>query len=98
MIKIAIILVLLIARGNIHLSEGNLRPGFYKEECASAEEIVRGVVEGSVARNPRNAAILLRLQFHDCFVGVSLVSTNMFLFLFLERFNISFWFLTFEGM
>ncbi|KAJ4884653.1 Peroxidase superfamily protein [Raphanus sativus] len=50
-------------------NEGKLRPGFYKEECASAEEIVRGVVEGSVARNPRNAAVLLRLQFHDCFVG-----------------------------
>lgn len=85
MIKIVIILVFFLAYGNILLSEGKLRPGFYKEECASAEEIVRGVVEGSVARNPRNAAVLLRLQFHDCFVGVSLVNTrNMFLFFFMR--------------
>ncbi|KAK8488141.1 hypothetical protein V6N13_009213 [Hibiscus sabdariffa] len=50
------------------VSQAQLRLGFYSETCPNAETIIREVVQKAVANDPRNAAILLRLQFHDCFV------------------------------
>ncbi|KAK4762809.1 hypothetical protein SAY86_008577 [Trapa natans] len=47
---------------------GYLYPQFYDHSCPRAQEIVRSVVERAVAKDPRMAASLLRLQFHDCFV------------------------------
>ena len=49
---------------------GALVKGFYKESCPLAEEIVKHNVEVAVLKDPRMAASLLRLQFHDCFVLV----------------------------
>jgi peroxidase len=45
-----------------------LLKGFYKESCPLAEEIVKHNIEVAVLKDPRMAASLLRLQFHDCFV------------------------------
>ncbi|XP_010518874.1 PREDICTED: peroxidase 20 isoform X2 [Tarenaya hassleriana] len=54
--------------GIIDGSDGNLMKGYYKETCPLAEEIVRHNVQVAILRDPRMAASLLRLHFHDCFV------------------------------
>ncbi|KAK1310632.1 Peroxidase 11 [Acorus calamus] len=41
---------------------------YYKESCPHVLEIVRAEMECVVLANPRNAASILRLHFHDCFV------------------------------
>ncbi|KAK9743426.1 hypothetical protein RND81_03G238300 [Saponaria officinalis] len=43
-------------------------PNFYDNSCPRANDIVMSVLENVVARDPRMAASLLRLHFHDCFV------------------------------
>ncbi|XP_077234325.1 peroxidase superfamily protein [Tasmannia lanceolata] len=50
---------------NVH---GLLVPDYYRESCPILEEIVREQVEIAVLKDPRMAASLLRLHFHDCFV------------------------------
>ncbi|XP_022753625.1 peroxidase 43 isoform X2 [Durio zibethinus] len=66
---LALILALLIVIPNtLGVSRGQLRVGFYSKTCPNAESIIHKVVQKAVSNNPRNAAILLRLHFHDCFV------------------------------
>lgn len=50
---------------------GPLVLDYYKETCPLLEELVQRTVEIAVLRDPRMAASLLRLHFHDCFVMVS---------------------------
>ncbi|KAJ8439774.1 hypothetical protein Cgig2_009598 [Carnegiea gigantea] len=45
-----------------------LYPQFYDHSCPHVEDIVNSVVAKAVAKEPRMAASLLRLHFHDCFV------------------------------
>ncbi|EFJ36102.1 hypothetical protein SELMODRAFT_230146 [Selaginella moellendorffii] len=45
-----------------------LSPTFYAYSCPNLLSIVRGVLSRAVEREPRMAASLLRLHFHDCFV------------------------------
>lgn len=49
-----------------------LFPQFYQFSCPQAEDIVMSVLEKAIAKEPRMAASLLRLHFHDCFVQVIL--------------------------
>ncbi|KAF7815786.1 peroxidase 28-like [Senna tora] len=43
--------------------------GFYRNICPNAEQIVANQVAEIVKINPGAIAALIRLQFHDCFVG-----------------------------
>jgi len=51
-------------------SDNSLSPDFYDFSCPQANGIVRSVLVEAIAKDPRMAASLLRLHFHDCFVQV----------------------------
>ncbi|KAJ0669240.1 putative peroxidase [Helianthus annuus] len=46
----------------------NLTTNFYDKTCPKALATIKRSVWAAVASNPRNAALLVRLHFHDCFV------------------------------
>ena len=49
---------------------GKLDPHFYDRSCPQAQQIVASIVGKAHYQDPRMAASLLRLHFHDCFVKV----------------------------
>ncbi|KAI3459202.1 hypothetical protein Pfo_015865 [Paulownia fortunei] len=54
--------------------------GFYLNSCPEAEPIIFSWVEKAVSDDPRMAASLLRLHFHDCFVNASSLFFSFFFF------------------
>lgn len=56
-----------------------LSPYYYDDTCPLAELIVKQTVGAVVYRDPRMAASLLRLHFHDCFVLVCASNHSEFL-------------------
>eukprot|EP00268_Persea_americana_P035998 TRINITY_DN35467_c4_g1_i1.p1 TRINITY_DN35467_c4_g1~~TRINITY_DN35467_c4_g1_i1.p1 ORF type:complete len:345 (-),score=65.61 TRINITY_DN35467_c4_g1_i1:229-1200(-) len=50
-------------------SASRLQYGYYSQTCPQAEKIVRDVIGRNMMREPRSAASVMRLQFHDCFVN-----------------------------
>ncbi|GMJ00267.1 hypothetical protein like AT2G35380 [Hibiscus trionum] len=65
---ILLVLVLNAVKITLSVEDGLLYLDYYKETCPLAEEIVSRNVEIAVLKDPRMAASLLRLHFHDCFV------------------------------
>ncbi|KAL2234926.1 peroxidase 11 [Sesamum indicum] len=63
-----LILALSIVFSTLHASEPPLTLDYYKSTCPAVLEIVRKEMECAVLSDPRNAALILRLHFHDCFV------------------------------
>ncbi|XP_039124152.1 peroxidase 72-like [Dioscorea cayenensis subsp. rotundata] len=62
-----VILTTLCNAGKVYTG-GYLYPQFYDHSCPKASEIVNSIVAKAVTKEPRMAASLLRLHFHDCFV------------------------------
>ncbi|XP_059637012.1 peroxidase 9 [Cornus florida] len=56
------------SRGPFWGGYSGLSPEFYQFSCPQANDIVISVLEKAIAKEPRMAASLLRLHFHDCFV------------------------------
>lgn len=73
-------LILVLCDTETLSGDGTLVPDYYKETCPLVEEIVRLNVEIAVVKEPRMAASLLRLHFHDCFVLVRPLSLSLSLF------------------
>ncbi|KAL8229862.1 hypothetical protein R6Q57_014762 [Mikania cordata] len=46
----------------------NLTTTFYDKTCPNALKTIKTSITAAVSRNPRNAALVIRLLFHDCFV------------------------------
>ncbi|MBA0715679.1 hypothetical protein Golax_014565 [Gossypium laxum] len=61
-------IVPLCLSGKTHGGGGYLYPQFYDHSCPKAQEIVKHFVAKAFEEDPRMAASLLRLHFHDCFV------------------------------
>ncbi|KAI3816468.1 hypothetical protein L1987_16166 [Smallanthus sonchifolius] len=54
----------------LHATDPPLSLDYYRSSCPNAEAIVRKEMECAVYSDLRNAAFILRLHFHDCFVQV----------------------------
>ncbi|KAK9707074.1 hypothetical protein RND81_07G170900 [Saponaria officinalis] len=54
--------------GSVVGSDSSLTLDYYKKSCPSVLSIVRREMECAVLNDPRNAAIVVRLHMHDCFV------------------------------
>lgn len=59
-----------------------LKMKYYQKSCRSVDRIVSDITWRKAAENPRLAAKLLRLQYHDCFVRVYIYSFIIFPFIF----------------
>ncbi|KAF7833825.1 peroxidase 4-like [Senna tora] len=57
-------LFLVVTAGRSQLS-----PNYYHQSCPKLPFIVKSVVQSAVSKQPRLAASILRLFFHDCFVN-----------------------------
>jgi len=64
---IALCLVAMVA--TIGGTDAALSPHHYDHSCPQIYSIVKAEVQKAVAREARNAASLVRLHFHDCFVN-----------------------------
>ncbi|KAL0729905.1 hypothetical protein Bca4012_025998 [Brassica carinata] len=51
------------------LSDAQLTPTFYDSSCPNVTNIVRETIVNELRSDPRIAASILRLHFHDCFVN-----------------------------
>ncbi|KMZ59273.1 Peroxidase [Zostera marina] len=69
MLAILLLLLLICLHHSMVSAFSSLTPGFYSETCPSAESIVREVIHRNIRKDPRSAASVMRLQFHDCFVN-----------------------------
>ena len=56
--------------------EATLTTDFYDESCPQIYSIVKQQIKIAVQAEPRMAASLVRLHFHDCFVNVSNYSSS----------------------
>ncbi|CAK9149280.1 unnamed protein product [Ilex paraguariensis] len=63
-----LLIILNIFCAGLHASDLPLTLDYYKSTCPTVLEIVKSEMECAVLSDPRNAALILRLHFHDCFV------------------------------
>ncbi|KAH0460855.1 hypothetical protein IEQ34_008430 [Dendrobium chrysotoxum] len=69
-LDLAVMICILGALGRLVMAQdqSKLTLSYYDKSCPTAQQIVRKEMDCAVRQNPRNAAAILRLHFHDCFV------------------------------
>ncbi|KAK4263676.1 hypothetical protein QN277_029059 [Acacia crassicarpa] len=65
-VTVAFVLLVLVLTNRCEASE--LRLDYYASSCPTVFDVIRKEIECDVQSDPRNAALVLRLHFHDCFV------------------------------
>jgi peroxidase len=65
-----LLLTMFILGTRLHASDPLLTLDYYASTCPTAFEIIKKELECAVLSDPRNAALIVRLHFHDCFVQV----------------------------
>lgn len=71
-------LSLVLSISPITIAANVLYPQFYDFSCPHANDVVKSIVSKALARDPRMAASLLRLHFHDCFVKVHITNSQIY--------------------
>uniref|UniRef100_A0A5B6YIR8 Peroxidase n=1 Tax=Davidia involucrata TaxID=16924 RepID=A0A5B6YIR8_DAVIN len=69
LLLLLLLLLLLHSTAIAATTVAQLRPRYYSETCPRAEQIVRDAIKKAMNKETRNAASVMRLQFHDCFVN-----------------------------
>ena len=67
------------------VASAQMSPTFYDASCPGALATIKNGVVAAVSSDPRMAASLLRLHFHDCFVQASPSHTTCYC---LDRFHL----------
>ncbi|KAI3818405.1 hypothetical protein L1987_12211 [Smallanthus sonchifolius] len=62
------IFILLLSLNSVMPCKDQLSTTFYDKTCPKALATIKSSIRAAVSCNPRNAALLIRLHFHDCFV------------------------------
>jgi peroxidase len=65
-----LLLLLAVALALAARARAQLSPGFYSASCPTVHGVVRQVMSQVVMNDTRAGAAVLRLFYHDCFVGV----------------------------
>ncbi|KAK2429881.1 Peroxidase 11 [Trifolium repens] len=63
-----VLLFVFLCDNRLYASEPQLTLDYYASTCPTLFDIVRKEMECSVLSDPRNAASIVRLHFHDCFI------------------------------
>ena len=66
----AALVFVMVMMSTTFVARAELTADFYDKSCPSLFDIAHEVVNEAFKQDPRNAASLVRLHFHDCFVQV----------------------------
>ncbi|XP_059643070.1 peroxidase A2-like [Cornus florida] len=67
--SLAVVFILVAVFVVLHESNAQLNATFYATTCSNVSNIARAVIQQALQSDPRIAASLIRLHFHDCFVN-----------------------------
>lgn len=73
------LLVFSMLNTSLLASDPPLTLAYYASTCPTLFEIVKKEMECEFLSDPRNAALIVRLHFHDCFVQVQVSFINLLL-------------------
>lgn len=67
---VLLVSVFIFSSGLYASDDSHLSLDYYASTCPTVFDIIRKEMECEVLSDPRNAALVVRLHFHDCFVQV----------------------------